>query len=149
MDNTALWRLDIDPLQLILRRDTLLDQLCNLALGLPELLSDVTTHILVDLDDLQFDLGNLSLGFRGRRHKLSMLSLDTRRIALQSCDPLDGNEVFAPELANADELAADELGFLLLASNLLGEPLDLLGDLPDLFSQLRLLPLARAVAKLK
>ena len=62
MNRSIPWGPDINPLELILSCDLSLDQLRNLASKLGELLADLGPKILVDLQDLELSLGNLTLG---------------------------------------------------------------------------------------
>src|SRR5215203_5224162 len=127
----VLRRSDIDALQLVLGRDLALDELGNLALDLAQVLGNLAAQILIDLQDLQLDLGNLALGLGGRRDELAALALEARGVALERRHALDLHEVLAPEIADALELLADQLGFALLRRDLAGEALDLLLELRD------------------
>ena len=65
-DNAVLRCADVDPLELIFRRNFALDSFADLAVGLAQLLGDVAGEILVNLENLQLDFGDPALGFRRR-----------------------------------------------------------------------------------
>src|SRR5829696_9150057 len=145
----VLRRSDIDALQLVLGRDLALDELGNLALDLAQVLGNLAAQILIDLQDLQLDLGNLALGLSGRGDELAALALEARGVALERRHALDLHEVLAPEIPDALELLADQLGFALLRRDLAGEALDLLLELRDALPELRLLAGPGALAELE
>ena len=74
-DDAVLRRADIGALELILRRHLALDIFADLAVGLAQLLGDVAGQFLIDLDDLQLDLGDLALGFGGGGDELAAFAL--------------------------------------------------------------------------
>src|SRR5829696_6272079 len=145
----VLRRSDIDALQLVLGRDLALDELGNLALDLAQILGNLAAQILIDLQDLQLDFGNLALGLCSRRDELAALALEARGVALKRRHALDLHEVLAPEIPDALELLADQLGFALLRRDLAGEALDLLLELRDALPELRLLAGPCALAELE
>ena len=112
--HAVLRRADVDALELVLGRDLALDELADLAVDLAQVLGDLAAQILIDLQDLQLDLGDLALGLGGRRDELAALALEPRRLALERGQLGDRHEVLAPEIADALELLADQLDFLLL-----------------------------------
>src|SRR6266852_547487 len=74
---------DVDPPQLIFGRDLALDEFTDLVVGLAPILGDFPDHILVDLNDLQFGLGDLALRLRLRCNVLRPFASEPGRIALQ------------------------------------------------------------------
>jgi len=70
----VLRRADVDAAQLILGGDLALDEFAELVVGLAQILGDFADQILVDLDDLQFGLGDLALGLRPRGEILTALA---------------------------------------------------------------------------
>ena len=131
---------DVDPPQLVFGRDLALDQLADLVVGLAQILGDFADHVLVDLDDLQFGLGDLALGLGPRGDVLRALAVEPRGVALQRGQPRYLHQVLVVELADAGQLLFHQRDFLVLGSLLRGEPVDLLVQLRDALVQLRLLP---------
>ena len=70
-------------------------ELGDLGLDLAQVLADLGAHVLVDLQDLQLDLGDLALGLRGRGDELAALAFEARRVALERGDALELHEVLA------------------------------------------------------
>ena len=60
MDDAVLRRADVDALELVLRGDLALDELADLAVDLAQFLGDLAAQFLIDLNDLEFDLGDLA-----------------------------------------------------------------------------------------
>ena len=69
--DAVLRRADVGALELILGRHLALDVFADLAVGLAQLLGDVAGEFLIDLEDLQLDLGDLALGLGGIGDELS------------------------------------------------------------------------------
>ena len=74
LHDTGLRSADLDALQLIHRRDLAFDQFRDLGADVGQLLGHVAAQVLVDLDDLQLGLRNLSLALRHCRDELSALA---------------------------------------------------------------------------
>jgi hypothetical protein len=60
VDDAGLRRPDVDPLQLVHRRDFSLNQLGDFGSDIGKLFCHFAAYVLIDLDDLQLDLGNFS-----------------------------------------------------------------------------------------
>src|SRR5215207_2305939 len=125
VDHAILGRPDVDTLELILGRDLALDELGDLALGLAQVLGDLRAQVLIDLQDLQLDLGDLALGLSDRGHELAQFPSEPYRVALERRHALDLDEVLAPQVAHAFKLLTDELDLALLRRGLAREALDL------------------------
>src|SRR5215208_6318904 len=149
MHHPVLRRADVDALQLILGRDLALDELGDLALRLAQVLGDLAAQFLIDLQDLQLDLGDFALGLGGRGDELTALAFEAGRVALERRHALDLHEVLAPEIPDPLELLPDQLGLALLRRHLTGEALDLLLELRDPLPELCLLAGSRRAAELE
>ena len=120
MHATGLWRADIDVLELILGGDLALAQFRDLGANVAELLSHFAADILIDLDDLQLDLGNFAGGFGFRSDQLTALAAEPRSIAFERCHAGEGNKLLFPKLENALQFLFDESDLLRLGLDLLG-----------------------------
>src|SRR5262249_15860759 len=78
---------NIDTLQLILSGHLSFDELADLGFDFAQLLGHVAAEILIDLDDLQLDFGNLALDLGRRRYQLPPLSRKPGLVALQCREP--------------------------------------------------------------
>src|SRR6202035_3719851 len=136
----VLRRADVDAAELIFRRYLALDELADLAVGLAQFLGDVAGELLIDLEDLQLDLGNPALGLRGIGDQRTALALDLGLVALQRREPIELDQVSLPKVAHARELLGDEAELLGLGLLLREEPGDLLLQLLDALLQLIFLP---------
>jgi hypothetical protein len=145
----VLGRPDVDPLQLVFGRDLAFDVFRQLALDLAQFARDLAAQILVDLDDLELGLADLSLGLGGRGDERTALAFETSGVALERRHALDGNQVLAPQIAHALEFLADEFGFALLGRDLAGEALDFFTKLRRPLPELRLLSGPRCPAQLE
>ena len=130
---------DVDPTQLVFGRDLALDELTDLVVGLAQILGDLADHILVDLNDLQFGLGDLALGLRLRCNVLRPLAGQPGRVALQHRQTRNLNQVLFVQRANADQFLLHQRNFLVFRLFLRAQACDLLVQLRDPFAQLRLL----------
>ena len=126
-------------LQLVRRRDLAFDQLGDLGTDVGKLLGHVAAQVLIELDDLQLGLGDLSLSLRHGGDELPALPFEPRRIALERGHAVDRDQVLLPEIAHALELLLDELDLLALGAGLVGIAAHLLVQLDDALPQLRLL----------
>src|SRR5262249_22183644 len=120
MDDAALRRADVDAHELVLRRHAALHQFGALALDLAQLLGHLAAEILVDLDGLQLDLGDLALRLRDAGDELSAFAGDPYRFPLQLHQALDLHQVLLPQLAHAFEFAVDQLDLARLGGGLAG-----------------------------
>ena len=136
----VLRRADVDAAELIFRRHLALDGFADLAVGLAQFLGDVTGELLVDLKDLQLDLGDPALGFRGIGDQRAAFALDLGLIALERRQPIELDQVLLPKVAHAGELLVDEAELLGLGVLLRDEPGNLLLQLLDALLQLIFLP---------
>src|SRR5262252_2477392 len=139
MHDAALRGTNIDAHELVLGGDLALDQLGHLALDLAQLLRDLASQLLIDLDDLELGLGDLGASLRDRGSELAMLSLDPHRFAFELGQTRDRDEPLRPQKSHTFQLAADQLDLALLGVGLLGEALDFLPELRDPLPELRLL----------
>ena len=112
--HAVLRRADVDPAQLVFGGDLALDEFADLVVGLAQILGDFADHVLVDLDDLQFGLGDLALGLRARGDVLRPLAGQPRGVALQRGQARNLHQMLVVELANADQLLFDQRDFLVL-----------------------------------
>src|SRR5262245_49111019 len=135
----VLRRTDIHPLQLVFGLKLALDEFADLGVDLAHLLLDLTAEILVDLNDLELDFGDLPPGLRDGRLQLGLFAVETGRLPLQQGKAIDLNEVLLEQVANPFELAADQLNFSFLGLLLSRKTDDLLQQLPGLLTQLSLL----------
>jgi hypothetical protein len=110
--DAVLRRADVDAAQLILGGDLALDELADLVDGLAQVLGDLADHVLVDLDDLQFGLGDLALGLRARGDVLRALAGQAGQVALQRGEARDLDQ--AVELAPHSSFHTSAISFLSL-----------------------------------
>ena len=109
----------------------------------------MAAHVLINLDHLQLDFGDLALGLGDGRHQLAALAFEPRRLALQRIDTGLGHELLVVKGLNADQLAFDEFDFVLLGVSLFRIALDLLFQLIDPLAQLLFLSLTGFEAELE
>ena len=88
---------DLDAREHVLRRDLLLGRLGYFGAYRGEVLANLGAQILVDLDDLQLDLGDLVLVLCRRGDELAVIAFSPCEVALQGNDPRKLDEVFLPE----------------------------------------------------
>src|SRR4029078_3123024 len=108
-----------------------------------EFLANLGAQILVDLYDLQLDLGDLVLVLRGRGDELPAVAVSLGEVALQAHNPGKLHEVFLPESHDALQLLANPFDLIFLGSLLRNQSGDLLPKLSDALIKLRLLTFAR------
>src|SRR5215510_2802850 len=130
---------DVDAHELVLGGNPALHQLGDLALDLAQLLGHLAAEILIDLEDLQLDLGGLALGLGDVGDELAALAGQAGRLALKLHPTLDRDEPLVPKLADAFELFVNEINLGLLGLGLAGKTDDVVLELRDLFPELRLL----------
>ena len=109
----VLRRANFDALELIFRSHLALDEFADLAVDLARLLGDLAAEIAVDLDDLQFGLGDLASDLGGLRDQLrrSRLPAAPRRAPARSARSMR-HELLFPKIVDADHFALDQLDFL-------------------------------------
>ena len=83
---------------------------CDLA----QVLGDLAAQFLIDLQDLQLDLGDFALGLGGRGDELAALAFEAGRVALERRHALDLHEVLAPQIPDPFELLPDQLDLAFL-----------------------------------
>src|SRR6185312_11273525 len=147
--DAILWCANVDALELVLRRDLALDELAIFGVDLAHVLSDLAAQILINLDDLQFGLGNLALGLRNCGEQLRPLAFKPRGVAFERGQPRDLHEVVFPELAHPVELLADQAYFASLGVLLGIQPADFVLQLGDPLFQLCFLPEPGVAAQLE
>src|SRR5262245_26204030 len=130
---------DVDAHELIAGGHLALYQFGALGLDLAQVLGHLAAQVLVDLDDLQLDLGSLALGLGDGRDVLLALAVKPCAFALERREARNRNEILVPQLADAVELALDQPDLPLLGLGLAGEPDHLVLKLGDPFPQLLLL----------
>src|SRR5262249_40970257 len=130
---------DVHTLQLVLGRDPALDELADLGVDLAHFLCDFAAQILIDLNDLQLDLGNLSLGLCHQCYKLRMLAIEPRRLPLQLREAVDLDQVLLEQFAYTLKLAVYQCNFCRFGLLLRGQAGNLFDKLLGLLTQLRLL----------
>ena len=130
---------DVDPPQLVFRGDLAFDELADLVVGLAQILGDVADHILVDLDDLQFGLGDLALGLRARGDVLRPLAGEPGRVALERRQPRDLHQMLVVELRERRPVPSPPARFPGPSPSPAREAGDFLVQLRDPLVQLRLL----------
>ena len=148
-DRAVLRRADVGALELVERRDLAFDEFSDARIDFAHFLCNFAREILVDLDDLQLQLGDFSLGLRGRGDQLPALAAEPRCLALELAQPRYRDEIFLIELAHAGEFVLDEGDFLVLRRFLRAEADDLFVGLVDALAQLRFLPGARRAAQIE
>src|SRR5690606_29629945 len=102
--------------------------------------------ILVELDDLQFHLGNAAPDLRDGRNDLAALAAEARSLALEQLEPIDLHEVALEQGEDTRELFLDQRDLAFLGCLLGLEPLDLAQRLRDALAKLCLLSLDRQAA---
>src|SRR5215213_8645877 len=140
---------DIDPLELVLGGNLLLDQFGDLAANLRKVLADLGAHVLLDLQSLNLRLGDLALGLRDRCDELSSLPLEPRLYAFQRRHPAELDELLGPQLTHAFELFLDPLDLLVLGADLRDQAGDFRLRLGYALTELRLQPFARLAPDLE
>src|SRR5262249_56183926 len=114
-----------------------------------EILADLGAHVLIDLQDLQLDLGRLAFGLSDRGDQLSTLARQALLLTLEAGDPGVGNQVPLPQVIDPDQLLGDPFDLLVLGDDLSLVAADLLAQLQRTLAQLRLLALARGATHLE
>ena len=145
----VLRRHEIDALELIVGRYAALGHLGLLGPDLGQFLADLGAEILVDLVDLQFQLGDAATVLRQRRHERRPLAFHPGRVALQLRDAADRHEVLLPERADTLQFLREQLQFLALGGFLRLNAFDLQVELLDLLAQLGFLAVACGAAHLE
>ena len=116
-----------------------LDEFADLGVDLAHLLRDLTAEILVDLNYLELNFGDLAFGLRDGSHQLSLFAVDPGRFPLQQRKAIDLNEVPLEQVADPFEFAIDQFNFSFLGLLLGGQTDNLLQQLARLLAQLSLL----------
>jgi hypothetical protein len=135
----VLWCADIDPLQLVFGLKLALDEFADFGVDLAHLLRDLTAEVLVDLNDLERDFGDLSSGLRDGSLQLGLFAIEPGRLPLQQRKAIDLNEVPLEQVADPFEFAIDQFNFSFLGLLLGGKTDNLLQQLARLLTQLSLL----------
>lgn len=99
MDAAGLRCPDIDPIQLIDRRSLALAQLGEFRPRFDQILADFRPQVLVDLNDLESDFGNLALRLSDHSCQLATLAFEAGGIALEGVEPRDRHQTFARDCA--------------------------------------------------
>src|SRR5512146_3049132 len=108
VDHAALRSAYVHPLQLIFGRHLALDEFANLAVNLAQFLRNLAAEVLVNLQDLQLDFGDLAPDLRRGSDRLCEFALETRGFALQQGKAVYLDEILFPEAAHASQLALDQ-----------------------------------------
>ena len=106
MHCTSLRRANVDALQLILGRDLPLREFGEFGPDIGDLLGVLAAHVLIDLNHLQLDFGNLALGLGDGRNQLPALAFEPGRLALQRIDPGLGHQLLVVECPDAHKLSS-------------------------------------------
>src|SRR5712691_506673 len=93
VDGAGLRRPDLDPAELILRGSSLLPELGDLGIRVAEIVEHSRLEILVELEDLELGLADLSALAGDRRDQLAALALEVCRVALQRRQLVAGREI--------------------------------------------------------
>ena len=88
MHEAVLWSMDIDAFEVILGGNFAFHELGDFRSRVGKILTHVAAQILIDLNDLQFGLGDLTLGLGPAANELTTLAFDPRRLALEACQPV-------------------------------------------------------------
>src|SRR5690606_20647067 len=80
-------------------------------LNLAKLFRDLAAQILVELKNLQLNLGDPAFRLRGRSGELTALAFEPCGLALELRQPGYGNEIFLPETADSLKLPANQFDF--------------------------------------
>ena len=94
MHPARLWCPDVDMLELILRGDLALTHFRDFGTRVAKLLGRFAPRILVNLNDLQFHLGDPAGGRRPGGDQRPALACQTCRIAFEGGHASEGDEVF-------------------------------------------------------
>ena len=148
-DDAVLRSADISALELILRRDFALDIFADLAVDFAQFLGHVAGQILIHLNDLQLDFGDLAFYLRSLGDDLAALALKARFIALQRCQPVELHQIFLPQIAHALQFLLGQRDPLVLGRLLRGKAGHLLLQLGNALLQLLLLAKTVLVAQFK
>ena len=89
MHGAGAWRAQLDALELVFRRDAPLRQFGDLALDLAQLLLGLGAQVIVDLHDLQLDLGDLAFDLRDRGGELALLAVEIDGLTFEPVEPHD------------------------------------------------------------
>src|SRR4051812_10665417 len=149
MNPPRLRRPNIDAVQLIHGRRLAFNDLRELGAGFDQVLSNFRPQILVDLNDLKLDLGDLAFGLGDHPGKLASLTFQSRTVALKRSKPPNWHEVLLPQGPHALQLLKDEVDLLLLGLDLSGVALDFIIELGLPLFELRLLPGPRPSAEIE
>jgi HlyD family type I secretion membrane fusion protein len=84
---------DLDALELVLRRHLALDELADLALDVAQLGRHLALEVLVELDDLQLGLGDLTLRGGDRGDELALLAVEAQAAAKRKQTALINQEL--------------------------------------------------------
>ena len=108
-----------------------------------------SSQILINLNNLKFDLGDFALGLRDHPRQLTALAFQTSTITLQRVEPRYWHEILLPQAANTFQFAKDEIDLLLLGLGLPRVTFDLILKLRPTFLKLRLLPISGLASKIE
>src|SRR5215831_13976194 len=140
MHHAILRGTDIDALKLVLSGDLLLYEFRSLGTDFGQILANFSTHVLVNLDDLQLCLGDLAPGLRDVGYELPALAFEPHSIPFQARHPRVGDEILLPQGAYPRELLLDPIDLLVFGDLLRFIPTDLFFQLGNALPELRLLP---------
>src|SRR5262249_44983853 len=149
MNDAVLRRPDIDALQLVLGGDLPLGQLGNLGPDIGEILADLGSQILVNLNDLKLELGNLAFGLGSNARQLASLPLKPSGVALERIQPGERNEILLVETAYAFKLLVNEIDLALLRGGLSEVALNFVPQLRDSLPKLCFLTVARLLPQIE
>src|SRR5262249_37098978 len=102
---------EFDPLQLVLRRNLSLLQLCDATLSVAQFLLRIGKPVLIDSNDLQSRLRDLAASFGNLCQQRPDLPFNASLVALEAEDASDRNQVLLVKLINAQKLLPDQQQF--------------------------------------
>src|SRR5215475_7905146 len=114
VDHAALRSAYVDPLELILGRDLALDKFSDLAVDLAQFLGNLAAEVLIDLEDLKLDFGDLAPNLRRGGDRLCEFTLETSSFALQQGEAVYLDEIFFPEAPHPGQLTLDQFNLFRL-----------------------------------
>jgi len=102
-DCAVLRRADVGALELIERGDLSFDEFTDASIDLAHFLRNLAGEVLVDLDDLQLQLGDLAFGLRGCCDQLSALGASPAAVAGMVVDGIRARRFYILTSENRNE----------------------------------------------
>src|SRR5262249_15835011 len=114
-----------------------------------QVLANFRAQILIDLNRLKPNLGDLAFRLGHHSAQLTAFALQPRGVALERGQSRDRDQILLPETAHALQFLVNEVFFLLLGLSLSGIALALFLELRASFLELRFLATSRLSAQIE